>query len=106
MEKLCKPHRSLNPAKGLPPPRRFRLRRSTKRRAKPSRLMLDPELLNLLCCPETHQELRPADRALLEELNKKIVAGELRNRIGRPISEKLDEGLVRADGGLLYPVRN
>jgi uncharacterized protein YbaR (Trm112 family) len=68
--------------------------------------MVNPELLRLLCCPETHEALRLADSALLEELNKKIAAGALRNRIGRAVSEKLDEGLVRADGNVLYPVRN
>jgi uncharacterized protein YbaR (Trm112 family) len=68
--------------------------------------MLNAELLNLLCCPETHQELHLADSALLEALNKRIVAGGLRNRTGCPVSEKLVEGLLRADGKLLYPVRN
>ncbi len=68
--------------------------------------MVDPELLNLLCCPETHAELRLADPALLEDLNKKIAAGELRNRVGRPVSDRLEEGLVRADSKVLYPVRN
>jgi uncharacterized protein YbaR (Trm112 family) len=68
--------------------------------------MVDSELLKLLCCPETHQELRLAEPALLEELNRKIVAGDLRNRTGKTVSEKLGEALVRADGKLLYPIRN
>ena len=34
--------------------------------------MVDSELLKLLCCPETHQELHLAEPALLEELNRKI----------------------------------
>jgi uncharacterized protein YbaR (Trm112 family) len=68
--------------------------------------MVDPELLSLLCCPETHQDLRLADAALLEQLNQKISAGNLRNRAGRVVSEKLSEGLLRDDGKVLYPVRN
>jgi uncharacterized protein YbaR (Trm112 family) len=68
--------------------------------------MVEPELLHLLCCPETHQELRLADSALLEDLNRKIIAGGLRNRTGRLVSEKLAGGLVRADAKLLYPIRN
>jgi uncharacterized protein len=68
--------------------------------------MVEPELLRLLCCPETHQELRLADSALLEDLNRKILAGGLRNRTGRLVSEKLAAGLVRADAKLLYPIRN
>lgn len=67
--------------------------------------MIDPELLSLLCCPETHQDLRLADAALLEQLNAQVAQGSLKNRSGKPVSEKLDGGLVRADGKFLYPVR-
>jgi uncharacterized protein len=68
--------------------------------------MVDSKLLNLLCCPETHQVLRLADAELLEQLNRRIGAGSLQNRGGRAISEKLAEGLLREDGKVLYPVRN
>jgi uncharacterized protein YbaR (Trm112 family) len=68
--------------------------------------MVDPEALKLLRCPETHQQLRPADAALLKQLNQKIADRVLFDRTGRTISEKLTEGLVRADGTLLYPIRN
>jgi uncharacterized protein len=67
--------------------------------------MIDPELLKILCCPETHQELRPAEPAIVEQLNTQIAAGTLKNRAGHPVQERLDEGLVRADGKFLYPVR-
>jgi uncharacterized protein len=67
--------------------------------------MIDPELLKILCCPETHQGLRPADPAIIEKLNAQIVNGTLKNRAGQPVQEKLDEGLVRDDGKFLYPVR-
>ena len=68
--------------------------------------MVDPELLKLLCCPETHQDLTLADSQLLDRLNKEILSGTLRNRAGRPVSLKLDGGLVRQDGRVLYPIRN
>jgi uncharacterized protein YbaR (Trm112 family) len=68
--------------------------------------MVDPELLKLLCCPETHQGLRPADMALLQQLNQKIGAGVLQNRAGRAVAEKLGDGLLREDGKILYPVRS
>ena len=68
--------------------------------------MVDPELLNLLCCPETHQDLQLADPALLKELNEKISTGNLRNRAGRIVSEQLAEALLRHDGKILYPIRN
>jgi uncharacterized protein YbaR (Trm112 family) len=66
--------------------------------------MIDSELLKILCCPETHQELRVAEPALIDKLNQQITAGSLRNRSGQPVKEKMDSGLVRADGKVLYPV--
>jgi uncharacterized protein YbaR (Trm112 family) len=68
--------------------------------------MVDPQLLKLLCCPETHQGLHLADEELLRQLNQKIVAGILQNRAGRAVSEKLGAGLLRDDDKVLYPIRN
>ncbi len=65
-----------------------------------------PELLKLLCCPETRQRLQVADPELIQELNRKVAAGVLRDRAGKPISEKIDAGFIRADGKFLYPVRD
>jgi uncharacterized protein YbaR (Trm112 family) len=67
--------------------------------------MIDAELLKILCCPETHQELRTAEPELVQKLNGQIQAGTLKNRAGQPIKEKIDDGLVRTDGKYLYPVR-
>lgn len=66
---------------------------------------IDPQLLEILCCPETKQDVKPADEALVASLNAKVEAGTLVNRAGEPVREKLDGGLVRADGAVLYPVR-
>jgi len=68
--------------------------------------MVSPELLSILCCPETRQTLKPADAALLDRLNQKIALGTLRNRAGRAVAETITEGLLRADGKFCYPVRN
>ena len=67
--------------------------------------MIDPELLAILVCPETHQTLQPAAARLVERLNADIAAGRLQNRGGKPVTEKIDGGLVRADGQFLYAVR-
>jgi len=67
--------------------------------------MIDPELIRLLCCPETHQDLRPAESGLVARLNEQIAAGLIKNRAGKPVNEKLDGGLVRTDGKFLYPIR-
>lgn len=67
--------------------------------------MIDADLLKILCCPETHQGLRVAEPALLEKLNQQIASGGLKNRAGQPVKEKIDGGLVRADGKFLYAIR-
>ena len=67
--------------------------------------MIESELMKILCCPETHQDLRPAGAALVEKLNGQIATGTLRNRGGQSVKEKLDDALLRADGKLLYVIR-
>jgi hypothetical protein len=42
--------------------------------------MIEAGLLKILGCPETHQELRPEDAALVEKLNRQISAGGSKNR--------------------------
>ncbi len=67
--------------------------------------MIDPELLKIMCCPETHQPIALAEAPLIEKLNQQIGAAQLRNRAGKPVTEKIDGGLVRQDGKFLYPIR-
>ena len=67
--------------------------------------MIDKDLLQILACPETHQKLAEADAALIERVNQSIAAGKVRNKKGDVVGERLAAGLVRADGRVLYPVR-
>ena len=66
--------------------------------------MIDSEFLKILCCPETHQPLTPADAALIQRLNELIASGQLRNRGNQPVTRQCDGGLVRQDGQFLYPI--
>jgi uncharacterized protein YbaR (Trm112 family) len=65
---------------------------------------VDRELLSILVCPETRQPVRLAGADQLEAVNRRIRAGELRNRGGDPVKDPIQEGLVREDGKVLYPV--
>ena len=67
--------------------------------------MIDPELLKILCCPETHQEVRMAEPAVVDGLNQQIAAGALKNRAGQLVQERIEGGLIRADGKVLYAIR-
>ena len=66
---------------------------------------MDKELLDILCCPETRQDLRLAGVEELRALNLAIGRGEMRDAQGRPVAEVVEEALVRADGVRAYPVR-
>lgn len=66
---------------------------------------INPELLNILCCPETHQPLAFAEPVLVRQLNDKISSGILQNRAGKIVADKMDGGLVREDGKFLYIIR-
>ena len=68
--------------------------------------MIDKDLVDLLVCPETRQELSIADEALIEKINNLISEGKLTNRAKDKISEPIDGGLITADGKYLYPVKD
>ncbi len=68
--------------------------------------MINKELLEILCCPETKQDVTIADNILIAAINKAIYAQELSTRGGTLIKEKIDAGLLREDKKYLYPIRS
>ena len=67
-------------------------------------MSVSPELLEILVCPESKQPVSPAGEDVLAKLNVEIEAGRLRNRGGEPVAKPIQEGLIREDGKILYPV--
>ena len=67
-------------------------------------MSVNPELLEILVCPETKQPVRLAAADVLEDLAARVASGELRNRGGDRVEKPIQEGLVREDGRVLYPV--
>lgn len=65
---------------------------------------VDPELLEILVCPETKQSLRAATGEELAALNALRESGSLRYRGGERVEKSIEEGLVREDGRVLYVV--
>lgn len=70
--------------------------------------MIPADLLEVLCCPVTRQRLGWADDELLRRLNARLQSADsaLRNAAGEAISVPLDAALLRADGSVVYPVRD
>ncbi len=68
--------------------------------------MIDSELLEILCCPETKQPVTLVEGEAIERINEKIAAGSVKNRGGEAVEEKIDAGLLREDKKYLYPIRD
>lgn len=67
--------------------------------------MIDQQLLEILRCPETQQEVAVIEKNVVDKINAEIVAGGLKNRAGEEVKEKIDSGLVREDKQYVYPIR-
>ncbi len=67
--------------------------------------MVDKELLDILCCPETKQDLVLVEESVIKRINAKIKDGTLKNRGGEIIKDPVDAGLLREDKKYLYPIR-
>lgn len=66
---------------------------------------VDKDLLAILCCPETKQDVSLADSSLIAKVNDAVSRGQLKNKAKKPVTEPLDGGLIRADRKILYPIR-
>ncbi|MDD9947534.1 MAG: hypothetical protein OXU20_41220 [Myxococcales bacterium] len=67
-------------------------------------MAVDPQILELLVCPESRQPLHLADDGTLSAVNERIQRGELKNRMGHVVSERVEAALVREDGIRLYRI--
>jgi uncharacterized protein YbaR (Trm112 family) len=68
--------------------------------------MLDPELLALLVCPETHQDVALAPEGNIARLNEAIRAGKMLTVAGKKVEEPVEGALIRADYAVAYPIRD
>jgi len=69
-------------------------------------IVIDKELLDILACPDSKEPVYLAHESVVEELNRRIEAGGVANRGGKPVEKKMDGGLVREDGAYLYPIED
>jgi uncharacterized protein YbaR (Trm112 family) len=66
---------------------------------------INKDLLAILCCPDTKQDVSLAEDELINRLNEAVSHGQLKNRANKPVTESLDGGLIRSDRKILYPIR-
>lgn len=53
---------------------------------------INPDLLAILCCPETKQKVAVADETVISLLNSSVTRGELKNKGNRPVTEPFEGG--------------
>jgi len=58
----------------------------------------------ILVCPVDRTPLEPAGREIIARLNRAISAGLVKNLAERTVEQPIEDGLVRADKTLLYPM--
>jgi len=68
--------------------------------------MLDAELLALLVCPETHQDVTLALPEEIARLNEAIRAGKVRTVAGKAVEQPVEGALIRVDRAVAYPIRD
>lgn len=66
---------------------------------------IEKELLDILVCPETKEPVAIAGDDVLARLNAAVEAGRATNRVGESVTDRVEEGLLREDGRILYPIR-
>lgn len=65
---------------------------------------MDKRLLDILCCPITHQPLRMLSRSELELLNRAVGTGELVHEDGSVCNDRATAALMTCDGRRIYRV--
>lgn len=67
--------------------------------------MLKPQLVDMLCCPATRQDLVLADEAQVDRLNEAIRSGGLQDVGGETVDFPVNGALIRVDREVVYLVR-
>lgn len=63
----------------------------------------DP-LLDILCCPVSHEPLRPLEKSRLKKLAEHIAAGDVQYVDHSPVEDKPREALITRDDKVIYLV--
>ena len=69
-------------------------------------MSFDSALLDIVCCPVTHQPLQMLSESKLALLNERIGEHKIKNREDAIVEAPLEQALVTRDGRLAYPVHD
>jgi uncharacterized protein YbaR (Trm112 family) len=68
--------------------------------------MIDAQLLALLVCPDTHQDVILAAPEDVARINTAIREGRVHNVGGKLVDQPVQGALIRADQTIAYPIRD
>ena len=69
--------------------------------------MISEDLLKVIACPETKQDLVIADNEIVQKINDLVEQGQLLNRSKQKVADKIDGGLIqKEDMKYLYPIKD
>jgi len=67
-------------------------------------MTLPDHLLDILCCPVSHEPLLPLSRAKLKVLNQAIEAGDVQTVEHEAVTSTLSEALITRNHKVVYPI--
>lgn len=67
-------------------------------------MTIPQSLLEILCCPVSHEALRPLEPARLKKLNQNVDAGALLYVDGSAVEEPLTDALITRSGKVVYVI--
>ena len=67
---------------------------------------VDPELVEILVCPDTKLNVDLAPAETVEKINMAIKENIVLNVDGQSVNDPLQDGLLREDDKIIYPIRD
>jgi uncharacterized protein YbaR (Trm112 family) len=67
--------------------------------------MIDKELLDILCCPETKQDVFLINDELINKINNLISEKKIKMRNGELAEGEINGGFIREDKKYIYPIK-
>lgn len=69
-------------------------------------MTIPDQLLDILCCPVSHEPLRPLGKERLKKLNQAISAGEIQYVDGTAVEAQVREALITRNDKVIYAVED
>lgn len=69
-------------------------------------MAISPPLLDLICCPVSHEPLLPLERRRLKRLAGLVAAGEVLYVDDQPVEAAVREALITRDAKVIYLIED